>query len=81
MLNSINRISKVNTSYTPANPCKIYIKGKFAASPNHNVAITYYSKYNSYITSDLYNLISKTVFYGIKYLYTLLNTATKYLNF
>ena len=77
----VSEISKADISYVPANPCETYIKGKFAASPNYDVAITYYFEYGSYITSDLYSLIFKIVFRGIKYLYTFLDIATKYLNF
>ena len=79
--NSVSGISKANASYAPANPCETYIKGKFAASPNHDAATTHYSEYGSHITSNLCGPISKTAFRGIKYLHTLLDTATKYLDF
>ena len=77
MLDLATRISKKDASYIPINPCEIYIKGKFIASPNYNIAIIYYSKYGNYIILDLYEPISKTIFKGIKYIYTLLDTATK----
>ena len=81
MLDSVNKLSKINTSYTPTNPCETYIKGKFAASPNHDAATTYYAEYGHHMTSDLYSPILKTAYKGIRYLYTLLDTITKWLDF
>ena len=75
------RILRNNTSYTSINPCEIYIKGKFTASPNYDAATIYYSKYRNHITLDLYGLVSKIVYNNIKYLDTLLNTTTKWLDF
>ena len=71
------RITEKDASYAPANPCKTCIKGKFIASPNHNAVTTRYSKYRNYMTLDLYRPVLKTAFRGIKYIYTLLDTATK----
>ena len=75
--NSATRISRNNASYVFTNPYKIYIKGKFAASPNYDTAIIYYSKYKNYMTSDLCGPVSKIVYNSVKYLDTLLNTAIK----
>ena len=77
MLDLATKITKKDASYVPTNPYKTYIKGKFVASPNHDAATTRYSKYRNYITSDLCRPVSKTAFRGIKYIYTLLDTATK----
>ena len=74
---SATGISEKDASYVPANPCETCIKGKFVASPNHDAATIRYSEYGNYMTSDLYGPISKTTFKGIKYIYTLLDTATK----
>ena len=81
MPDSATRILRNNASYAPTNPCEIYIKGKFTASPNHDAATTYYSKYGNHMTSDLCGPVSKTAYNGIKYLDTLLDTATKWLDF
>ena len=81
MPDSATRISRNNTSYAPTNPCKIYIKGKFATSPNHDAATTYYSKYRNHMTLNLYGPVSKIAYNGIKYLDTLLDTTTKWLDF
>ena len=50
-------------------------------SLNYNAATIYYIKYRNYITLDLYSLILKIVFKGFKYLYILLNTTIKQLNY
>ena len=81
ILDSVNRLSKIDASYAPTNPCETYIKGKFAASPNHDAATTYYTEYGHHITSDLCGPILKTAYKGIRYLYTLLDTTTKWLDF
>ena len=78
---STTRILRNNASYIPINPYKICIKGKFAASPNYDIATTYYSKYRNHMTLDLYGPVSKIVYNSIKYLDTLLDTTTKWLNF
>ena len=77
MPDSVTRISEKDASYTPANPCETCIKGKFAASPNYNAATTNYSEYGNHMTLDLCGPVLKTAFKGIKYIYTLLDTATK----
>ena len=56
-------------------------KGKFAISPNYNATITRYIKYRNHITLDLYGPILKIAFKGFKYLYTLLDTTTKWLDY
>ena len=79
--NSVTGIPKNNANYTPTKPCETCFKGKFAASSNHNAATTRYTKYRNYITSDLCGPILKIAFKGFKYLYTLLDTATKWLDY
>ena len=81
MLDSVDRLSKINASYAPTNPYETCIKDKFAASPNHDAVTTYYAEYGHHMTSDLCGPILKTAYKGIRYLYTLLDTATKWLNF
>ena len=81
MLDSVNELSKIDASYAPTNPCETCIKGKFAASPNHDAATTHYAEYGHHMTSDLYGPILKTAYKGIRYLYTLLDTTTKWLDF
>ena len=75
--NLIASFSENNINYILIELYKIYIKNKFLVSPNYDIATIYYIKYSNYITSDLYNLILKIVFKGIKYLYILLDTTTK----
>ena len=77
----VDGLSKIDASYTPTNPCETCIKGKFAASPNHDAATTHYAEYGHHMTSDLCGPILKTAYKGIRYLYTLLDTATKWLDF
>ena len=81
MPNSATRITEKDASYAPINPCETCIRGKFFASPNHDAATTRYSEYGNHMTSDLCGPVSKTAFRGIKYIYTLLDTATKWLDF
>ena len=81
MLDSVDGLSKIDASYAPTNPCETCIKGKFAASPNHDAATTHYAEYGHHMTSDLCGPILKTAYKGIRYLYTLLDTATKWLDF
>ena len=77
MPNSATRIPKKDASYIPTNSYETCIRGKFIISPNHDVATTRYSKYGNHITSDLCRPVLKTAFRSIKYIYTLLDTATK----
>ena len=67
--NSVTSFSENNTNYILIESYETYIKDKFLVSPNYNVAIIHYTKYSDYITSNLYNLILKIIFKGIKYLY------------
>ena len=80
MPNSVIGISEKDTGYASKNPCEACIKGKFTANPNHGAAETYYTEYGNHISSNLYGPISKTVYQGIKYFDTLLDTATKWLD-
>ena len=75
--NLVIRIPKKDTSYTPINPYKIYIRGKFIISLNYNAVTTYYSKYRNHMMLDLCGPVLKIVFRGIKYIYIFLDTATK----
>ena len=81
MPDSATRILRNNASYVFINPCEICIKGKFAASPNYDAATTHYSEYGNHMTSDLCGPVSKIAYNSIKYLDTLLDTATKWLDF
>ena len=63
--------------FTPKNPYKTYIKGKFLVSPNHNAANTHYTKFGDHISSDLFRPILGDSYKNIKYLFTLLNIATR----
>ena len=65
----------------PKNPYKAYIKGKFLVSPNYNMANTYYTKFNNYISSNLFRPVLGDSYKNIKYLFTLLNIVTRWLNF
>ena len=63
------------------NPYKAYIKGKFLASPNYNTANIYYTKFSNYILSNLFRLVLRDSYKNIKYLFTLLDIVTRWLNF
>ena len=65
----------------PKNPYKAYIKGKFSVSSNYNIANTYYTKFSNYILSNLFRPVLEDSYKNIKYLFTLLDTATRWLNF
>ena len=67
--------------FTLTNPYKAYTKGKFIISPNYNIAKIYYTEFRSYILSDLFGLVIINSYKGIKYLFTLLDTTTRWLNF
>ena len=67
--------------FTLTNPYKAYTKGKFIISFNHNTAETYYTEFRSHILSDLFGPVAINNYKGIKYLFTLLNTATRQLDF
>ena len=74
MLRSENKI-------TPKNPYKACIKGKFIISPNYNSTKTHYIKFNNYILSNLFRPIPIDAYKGIKFLFTLLDIAIRWLNF
>ena len=63
------------------NPCEACIKGKFLVSSNYNTANTYYTKFNDHISSDLFRPVLGDSYKNIKYLFTLLNMATRWLDF
>ena len=67
--------------FTLKNPYKACIKGKFLVSFNHNAANIYYIEFNNYILSNLFRPVLGDSYKNIKYLFTLLDTATRWLNF
>ena len=67
--------------FTLKNPYKACIKGKFLVSPNHNMANIYYTKFNDYILSNLFGPVLGDSYKNIKYLFTLLDIVTRWLNF
>ena len=81
MPDSVAGFSEDYANYAPMEPYETYIRGKFSASPNHDAATTHYTEYGDHMTSDLCGPILKIAFKGIKYLHTLLDTATKWLNY
>ena len=78
---SVTEILISENKFMLKNLCKAYIKGKFSASPNHNTANTYYTKFGNYISSNLFGPVLGDSYKNIKYLFTLLDTATRWLNF
>ena len=81
MLDSVIRIPKNKNKFTLKNPCEAYIKGKFTASSNHSASETNYTEFNDYILSDLFGQVAISAYKDIKYLFTLLDTITRWLNF
>ena len=67
--------------FTLKNPYKAYIKGKFLASPNYNMANIYYIEFSDHMSSDLFRPVLEDSYKNIKYLFTLLDMATRWLNF
>ena len=67
--------------FTLINPCEACTKGKFIISPNYNAAEIYYTEFRSYISSDLFGPVAINSYKGIKYLFTLLDIVTRWLNF
>ena len=67
--------------FTPKNPCEAYIKGKFIVSPNYSASKTYYTEFGDYISSDLFGPVVISAYKGIKYLFILLDTVTRWLDF
>ena len=77
MPNSVIGIPISENKFILKNPYKAYIKGKFSASPNYNTANIYYIKFGDYISSNLFGLVLRDSYKNIKYLFTLLDTATR----
>ena len=50
-------------------------------SPNYSASKTNYTKFSDYILSDLFELVIISAYKGIKYLFILLDTITRWLNF
>ena len=50
----VTRIPISKNKFTPKNPYKAYIKGKFSVSSNYNTANTHYIKFSNYISSNLF---------------------------
>ena len=67
--------------FTLKNPYKACIKGKFSVSSNHNAANTYYIEFSNYMSSNLFGPVLGDSYKNIKYLFTLLDIATRWLNF
>ena len=81
ILNLVIRISKPKNYLILKKPYKAYIKGKFSISLNYNSTETYYTEFSNYILLNLYRLIIIINFKTLKYLFTLLNIVTRWLNF
>ena len=81
MLDSVTEILISENKFMLKNPCEAYIKGKFSASPNYNAANTHYTEFDDHISSDLFGPVPGDSYKNIKYLFTLLDTATRWLNF
>ena len=81
ILDSVTRILISENKFILKNPYKIYIKGKFLVSLNYNTTNTYYIKFSNYILSNLFRPVLGDSYKNIKYLFTLLDTATRWLNF
>ena len=63
------------------NPYKACIKSKFLVSPNYNAANIYYTKFGDYMSSNLFRPVLEDSYKNIKYLFTLLDMVTRWLNF
>ena len=80
MPDSVIRILK-NEKFTLTNPYEACTKGKFIASPNHNAAETHYTEFGSHMSSDLFGPVAINSYKDVKYLFTLLDITTRWLNF
>ena len=80
-MNLVIRILKPKNYLILEKPYKVYIKDKFSISPNYNSVKTYYTEFNDYILLNLCGLIVIINFKNLKYLFTLLDIVTKWLNF
>ena len=63
--------------FTLKNLYKAYIKSKFSISFNYNIANIYYTKFNNYISSNLFGPVLEDSYKNIKYLFTLLDIAIR----
>ena len=63
------------------NPYKTYIKDKFMVSSNYNTFETNYIKFSDYILLNLFGPVIISIYKNIKYLFILLDTITRWLNF
>ena len=81
MLDSVTGMPIGENKFTPKNPCEACIKGKFSASPNHNAANTHYTEFGDHMSSDLFRPVLGDSYKNVKYLFTLLDTATRWLDF
>ena len=70
-----------NKNFILKDPYEAYIKSKFIISPNYNPTKTYYTEFGDYIFLDLFRLVLISVYKYIKYLFTLLDTVTRWLDF
>ena len=70
-----------NKKFTLTNPYEACTKDKFIVSPNYNTAETHYTEFGSHISSDLFGPVAINSYKGVKYLFTLLDTATRWLDF
>ena len=67
--------------FTLTNPYEAYTKGKFIASPNYNTAEIYYTEFESYMSSNLFGPVAINSYKSVKYLFTLLDIVTRWLDF
>ena len=81
MSDSVIKILKSKNKFMLKNPCEACIKGKFTASPNYDSAKTHYIKFGNHMSSDLFRPVTINTYKGIKYLFILLDTATRWLDF
>ena len=81
MPDSVTGMPISENKFTLKNPYKACIKGKFLVSFNYNIANIYYIKFSNYILSNLFRPVLEDSYKNIKYLFTLLDMATRWLNF
>ena len=80
ILDSVIKILK-SEKFTLINPYKACTKGKFIVSSNYNAVEIYYTEFRSYISSDLFRPVAINSYKDVKYLFTLLDITTRWLNF
>ena len=81
MPDSVTGMPISENKFTPKNPYKAYIKGKFLVSSNYNAANIYYTEFGDHMSSDLFGPVLGDSYKNVKYLFTLLNMVTRWLNF